>query len=249
MGRQKIKIELLVHDLKGPLAVIETGIISLLEREKKYGSLTEKQHKVLQRALRNTKITRTLVNDALEVGRSTEGIINKNKFRISNFIKQSLVEIFDLTDHNTAEKIKECGKLSPIKEILLKKGILLDIDKALWLQEVWLDECKMRQVLRNLLNNALKYRDEHVELTIKKDDQSIFISVSDDGDGIPENYHQKIFDCYFQMETEREHCIRGHGLGLAGVMILVEDMGGDLSLESAQGKGARFSVKIPLDVP
>jgi len=249
MGRQKIKIELLVHDLKGPLAVIETGIISLLEREKKYGPLTEKQQKVLQRALRNTKITRTLVNDALEVGRSTEGIINKNKFRISNFIKQSLVEIFDLTDHNTAEKIKECGKLSPIKEILLKKGILLDIDKALWLQEVWLDECKMRQVLRNLLNNALKYRDEHVELTIKKDDQSIFISVSDDGDGIPENYHQKIFDCYFQMETEREHCIRGHGLGLAGVMILVEDMGGNLSLESAEGKGARFSVKIPLDVP
>ena len=249
MGRQKIKIELLVHDLKGPLAVIETGIISLLEREKKYGPLTEKQQKVLQRALRNTKITRTLVNDALEVGRSTEGIINKNKFRISNFIKQSLVEIFDLTDHNTAEKIKECGKLSPIKEILLKKGILLDIDKALWLQEVWLDECKMRQILRNLLNNALKYRDEHVELTIKKDDQSIFISVSDDGDGIPENYHQKIFDCYFQMETEREHCIRGHGLGLAGVMILVEDMGGNLSLESAEGKGARFSVKIPLDVP
>jgi signal transduction histidine kinase len=249
MGRQKIKTELLVHDLKGPLAVIETGIISLLEREKKYGPLTEKQQKVLLRALRNTKITRTLVNDALEVGRSTEGIINKNKFCISNFIKQSLVEIFDLTDYNTAENIKECTTLSPLKKALLKKGIMLEIDAALWLQEVWLDECKMRQILRNLLNNALKYRNEHVELMIKKDDRSIFISVGDDGDGIPENYHQKIFDCYFQMETERDHCIRGHGLGLAGVMVLVEDMGGNLSLESSEGKGARFSVKIPLDVP
>jgi signal transduction histidine kinase len=249
MGRQKIKIELLVHDLKGPLAVIETGIISLLEREKKYGPLTEKQQKVLQRALRNTKITRTLVNDALEVGRSTEGIINKNKFCISSFVKQSLVEIFDLTDYDTAENIKECSSLSPLKKTLLKKGIMLEIEEPLWPQEVWLDECKMRQILRNLLNNALKYRNQQVELMIKKDDQSIFISVSDDGDGIPENYHQRIFECYFQMETEREHCIRGHGLGLAGVMILVEDMGGNLSLESAEGKGAKFSVQIPLDLP
>ena len=48
------------------------------------------------------------------------------------------------------------------------------------------------------------------------------------------------------MDQEKNYCVRGHGLGLAGVMVLVEDMGGELSLESDEGKGATFSVKVPL---
>ena len=245
MGKQKIKVELLVHDLKGPLAVIETGITSLLLRENKYGSLTEKQKKVLHRVLRNTKITQTLVNDTLEVGKSTEGIINKNIFPISHLITQSLVEIFDLMDYDTAENIKQCTDLALFRKTLQEKSIQFDIDEVLWEQEVCLDECKMRQILRNLLNNALKYRKEHLEIKIEKNNGSLLISVRDDGEGIPENYHQKIFECYFQMESGREYCVRGHGLGLAGVMILVEEMGGKLSLESDVGKGTKFLVKVP----
>jgi len=245
MGKQKIKVELLVHDLKGPLAVIETGITSLLLRENKYGSLTEKQKKVLHRVLRNTKITQTLVNDTLEVGRSTEGIMNENIFSISDLITQSLVEIFDLTDYDTAENIKRCTDLALFRKTLREKGIQFEIEEALWNQEVCLDECKMRQILRNLLNNALKYRKEHLEITIEKNNGSLFFSVRDDGEGIPENYHQKIFECYFQIESGTEYCVRGHGLGLAGVMILVEEMGGKLSLESDVGKGTKFLVKVP----
>ncbi len=71
-GRNKIKIDLLVHDLKVPLAVIEAGVSTLLNRQEKYGTLTEKQEKVLLRALRNTKITQALVNDALGA-RKVEG--------------------------------------------------------------------------------------------------------------------------------------------------------------------------------
>jgi signal transduction histidine kinase len=67
-----------------------------------------------------------------------------------------------------------------------------------------------------------------------------------EGEGIPSAYHQKIFECYFQMDSERDHCVRGHGLGLAGVLILVEDLGGQLFLESDVGKGARFLVEVPL---
>ena len=245
MSNQKIKIELLVHDLKGPLAVIETGITSLLQRESKYGALTEKQKKVLHRALRNTKITQTLVNDTLEVGKSTEGIINNNIFPISGLITQSLLEIFDLTDSDTAEDIKQCDNLALFRKKLSDKGIQLDIDEVLWDQKVCLDECKMRQILRNLLNNALKYRKEHLEIKFEKNNGSLLISVRDDGEGIPENFHKKIFECYFQMESGREYCVRGHGLGLAGVMILVEEMGGNLSLESGVGKGTKFLVKVP----
>jgi two-component system, OmpR family, sensor kinase len=246
MSRRRIKFELLIHDLKVPVAVMEAGIISLLEREDKYGPLTERQKKVLFRILRNTKVTRTLINDALEVGKSNEGIITKNYFTVSGFIEHALLEIFDLTDQETAERIKECLDLQVMKRVLSEKGIILNIDEELWLQGVSLDERKMNQVLRNLLINALKYRKKRVELKIEKRNGAFSICVSDDGEGIAESYHKKVFECYFQMDQERNHCVRGHGLGLAGVMILIEDMGGKLTLESDVGKGAAFTVKIPL---
>lgn len=246
MSRKRIKFELLIHDLKVPVAVMEAGITSLLEREDKYGPLTERQKKVLFRVLRNTKVTRTLINDAMEVGKSNEGIITKNQFPVSGFVEQALLEIFDLTDQDTAERIKECLDLQVMKRVLSEKGITLDIGEELWLEGVSLDERKMNQVLRNLLINALKYRKKRVELKIEKRDRSLFIYVSDDGEGIAESYHQKIFECYFQMDQERDHCVRGHGLGLAGVMVLIEDMGGKLTLESDVGKGAAFTVMIPL---
>jgi two-component system OmpR family sensor kinase len=247
MGTRRIKFDLLIHDLKTPLAVIEAGITSLIERSEKYGPLTEKQKKVLKRALRNTKITQTLVNDAMEIGRSSEGIIHKHRFSLANLIEQSLVELFDLIDYKTAESLKDCVNLSALKETLAERNIILHVEENLWCQDVHLDEGKIRQILRNLLNNALKYRKTVIEIAIESNEKSLFLSVKDDGDGIPEEYHQKIFECYFQMNGEQRHCVRGHGLGLAGVMVLLEDMGGKLSLESDTGKGAKFSVEVPLN--
>ena len=104
----------------------------------------------------------------------------------------------------------------------------------------------MGQVFRNLMSNALKYRHDRIEIDIGKDGDFFIISVQDDGEGIKEIYHDKIFESYFQLEDEREHCVRGHGLGLAGALILVEDMGGEMYLESDEGKGAKFFVRIPL---
>jgi two-component system OmpR family sensor kinase len=247
MGTRRIKFDLLIHDLKTPLAVIEAGITSLIERSEKYGPLTEKQEKVLKRALRNTKITQTLVNDAMEIGQSSEGIIHKHRFSVSNLIEQSLVELFDIIDYKIAESLKDCVNLTALKETLAERKIILHVDEDLWCQEVHLDESKIRQILRNLLNNALKYRKTMIEIGIESNENSLFLSVKDDGDGIPAEYHQKIFECYFQMNGEQRHCVRGHGLGLAGVMVLLEDMGGNLSLESDTGKGAKFSVEVPLN--
>jgi len=246
MNRKRIKTELLVHDLKSPLAVIEAGISSMIQRGQKYGPLAEGHLKILNRALRNTKIAKGLVNDVLEVGRSNEGIMCKGNFLLSDFIRYPLVEILDLTDHEAAERINACAKISDLKELLLDKGILLEMDERMWQQEVCMDERKMRQILRNLLSNALKYRKEEVVIAIGEEDGSLHITVSDDGEGIEEKYHQKIFERYFQLDDVRDHCVRGHGIGLAGVLILVEDMGGNLSLEGGKGKGAKFSVILPL---
>jgi len=244
--RRRVKTDLLIHDLKVPLAVIEAGIVSLLRRVEKYGPLTEKQEKVLVRVLRNTKVTKTLVNDALELGRSRKGIVDITKFSLSDLIGQTLVEIFDLADSGAAEKIRSCVDLAQFREILEEKGVLMHIDERLWCQEICQDEAKLIQILRNLLNNALKYRKSRVILDIDRKEDYLVILVRDDGEGIPSVYHKKIFESYFQIDGTGDYTVRGHGLGLAGVMALVEDMGGRISLESEEGKGAKFSVKVPL---
>jgi two-component system OmpR family sensor kinase len=244
--RERIKIDLLIHDLKVPLAVIQAGLTSMLERRDKYGPLTELQEKVLTRALRNTRVTQTLVGDALELGRSREGIVNLSNCRISDVVRETMVEVFDLADDQTAENIKKCNEFEELRQILEQKGLGLLIDESLWCQQVCLDEVKMSQILRNLLGNALKYRKKRVELRIERTDVSLVLSVKDDGDGIPSAYHKKIFECYFQMGTVDTCPVRGHGLGLAGVMVLVEDLGGRLFLDSDEGQGARFLVKLPL---
>jgi two-component system OmpR family sensor kinase len=246
MHREKIKMDLLIHDLKGPLAVIEAGISSLLTRQEKYGPLTEIQNKVLIRTLRNTKVVQTLVNDALELGRSREGVVNVTCSSISNVIEQSLVEIFDLIDRDTSERIKICSDLPRLREALEENGIMLFIDADLWCQQVFFDEAKIKQILRNLLNNALKYRKRKVEVVVDRCDDHLLFSIKDDGEGIPQIYHKKIFESYFQLDVPNCHTVRGHGLGLAGVKVLVEDMGGELFLESDEGQGAKFLVKVPL---
>ncbi len=246
MDREKIKIDLLIHDLKVPLAIVESGITLLLQKPEKYGPLTAKQKKVLIRTLRNTKVTQTLVNDALELGKSREGIVNLTSFSLSNLFEETLIELFDLVDINTSERIKTCTELSELKEILSKNGLALIIDEGLWSQDVCLDEAKIKQILRNLLNNALKYRKSIVEIKVDKKDDHLFLSVKDDGEGIPSVFHKKIFESYFQMEAKDGAPIRGSGLGLAGVLILVEDLGGKLFLESEEGEGADFSLELPL---
>ncbi|HUU80935.1 MAG TPA: histidine kinase dimerization/phospho-acceptor domain-containing protein [Acidobacteriota bacterium] len=129
MNRERIKIDLLIHDLKVPLAVIGAGITSLLNRQEKYGTLTQDQERVLIRVLRNTKTTQTLVNDALELARSREGIVNPVNLRLSSLIEQALVEIFDLADSSISEKIRTCADIIVLREALEERGIILHIDE------------------------------------------------------------------------------------------------------------------------
>jgi len=246
MHREKISLQLFIHDLKVPLAVIEAGITSLLGKLEKYGPLTERQEKVLVRTLRNTRVIQALVNDSLELERSKQGVLNVTRIRVSDLIEEALVEIFDLVDYRASEKIKVCSDLRQLRSALEEKGLMIFIDEGLWCEELSLDEPKIKQILRNLLNNALKYRKSCVELTVEKQHDHLFFSVKDDGEGIPSIYHKRIFESYFQMNATDSYTVRGHGLGLAGVMVLIEDMGGQLSLESDEGKGAKFVVELPL---
>jgi two-component system, OmpR family, sensor kinase len=245
MNKKRIKTELLVHDLKNPLAVIEASVDTLIRNAERENPLTERQVKVLGRVLRNSRIAMSLVNDILEVGRSSEGIFNKDKYRCFEYIVFPFVEIFDLIDPEIAERINRTEGHKDFSTILASQGVRLQMDPSLWEKEIFLDIRKVRQVIRNLLSNAFKYRKKEIVIEISLDNSNFFISITDDGKGIEKAYQEKVFERYFQLGDERDSCIRGHGLGLAGALVLVEDMGGRMTLESEKDRGARFSVSLP----
>ena len=246
MYRRRLKAELLYHDLKGPLAVIKTSITSLLNKKERYGTLTSQQEKVLQRVLRNSQIAQSLVDDTLEIGRSEAGVINLKLIKLSTLLSEILLEISDLTNVALSTKLRYGQPLDQLIKILKNKGFYLSIDQTLWDKEFSLDENKVKQILRNLILNAIKYKKTLILLEVAEKKGSLFFSVMDDGKGIPPEYHKKIFERYFQLGDPEKLEIRGHGLGLAGVQILVEDMGGKLSLESDVEKGAKFMVYLPI---
>lgn len=246
MNKKRIKTELLVHDLKNPIAVIEASVDALIRKCDMENPLTDHQIRVLSRVLRNSKIAMSLVNDMLEVSRSNEGIFNKESLKCYEYIMSPFIEIFDLIDPEAAERVGCSKSLADFTEILESRNIRLNIDESVWSKEIFLDITKVRQIFRNLLSNAMKYRKKEVALDISLDKMNFVISIMDDGKGIEKEYQEKVFEQYFQLGDERNWCVRGHGLGLAGSLVLVEDMGGRMTLESDTNKGARFTVKLPL---
>ncbi len=246
MDPKTLKIDLLVHDLKTPLAIIDAGVKSLLKNPEKYGPISKKQEKVLNRVYRNSRLTQRLVADILELGKSREGKINLDYVTPESLIRQALIEIFDLHNSGVSDDIKQCGSLKDLETVLDSADIAIESDESVWLRSFLLDEAKMLQIIRNLISNALKYKKTSVKIRCVQTDESLSLSVRDDGEGIPLKNQQQIFECYFQMDPRPDSIVRGHGLGLAGAMILANDMGGALSLESDTGKGAEFTITMPI---
>ena len=108
------------------------------------------------------------------------------------------------------------------------------------------DDVRLRQVLLNLLGNAVKFTKEgHVILAVSHTDTMIKITVSDTGIGIPEESFPRLFDAFEQVDVIKNRTTKGTGLGLTITKAIVEMMGGHISVESVYGKGTSFHVEIP----
>ena len=246
MSDNTIKTEILVHDLKVPISVINAGAKSLLNRQDVYGPLTDKQIKVVKRIRRNTLTTLRLVNDVLELGRSREGVMHTCDFPVFQLVRSVLIELFDLFNPDIVEKIRKSQRYNELSEILELNSIRLLFDKKVWRGKLHLDYAKVKQILRNLVTNAFKHKSNFVEISGTISENRLILRIKDDGCGIPPADHQKIFETYFTTGSSIENAIENHGLGLAGVMVLLKDMGGKLVLNSDHGQGAEFIVTIPL---
>lgn len=230
MTIKNIQTAHLVHDLKNPVNIIETGAKTLLENQDRYGPLNARQEKVIKRMLRNALKIRNLANSMLELDMAAEGIIKVAESTMSGILKNALVEVFDVVEPGVSDALVNCSNLDGFRKVLEQNGVFLEADEAQISRTIQIDETKMGLIVTNLLSNAFKYRQKNVFVKCFQDGEYITVSVRDDGPGIPECYHQQIFDQYFQCVKVEGFPVRGHGLGLAGAQALTAALGGALSL-------------------
>jgi signal transduction histidine kinase len=105
----------------------------------------------------------------------------------------------------------------------------------------------VRQVIRNLVQNALKAGSSRVVVEIAKEEQMAQIVVQDDGSGIAAEHLGKLFDRFYRVDTSRDRAAGGSGLGLSIVKWIVEAHGGSIAVSSELGVGTRFVVSLPLE--
>ncbi|MFZ1956863.1 MAG: HAMP domain-containing sensor histidine kinase [Desulfobacterales bacterium] len=243
---REVEIEFLIHELKDPFAIIETGVRTLLEKKDKFGPLTPRQEKILKRTLRSSNRARTMLNSLLEIGRSEAGCFFCCRFKPVSSAYGVLLEVLDGLSEDISEQFRSLTEEKAALEFLDRQGIMLTIAPALEQAELVQDETKSRQILGNLIKNALHFRKERVEIRMKLENDHVLVEVADDGPGIDPAYHQMVFERYKQVKECALLPRNGHGLGLAGAMIMARRLGGDIELESTRGKGATFRLKLPL---
>jgi two-component system phosphate regulon sensor histidine kinase PhoR len=109
------------------------------------------------------------------------------------------------------------------------------------------DRLHLLSVIFNLLDNALKYCRENprILISLREDANHVVMKVSDNGMGIPTEYHEKIFEKFFRVPAGDTHNAKGHGLGLSYIRQVVQQHGGIIAVESREGAGSSFSIRLP----
>ena len=243
MNSKKDLVGLLIHDLRGPLAVVSASANALLNKAERYGPLTVNQRRVLERILRNAHKSQVFIEDMLEIYRAEENLFHRDLFSVSAPLRESLLEALEIVAPQALESL--ClENQKEVEDLFESEGISIEIRGRYCESPFCHDRKKLQQILRNLISNGLKYRRKRIRIDVTGE-EDLFISVEDDGSGIAPELQEIVFKRFVRLENGNQGEVQGVGLGLSGVKLLVETMGGEIRLESSQGAGARFTVRIP----
>lgn len=216
------------HELRTPMTSI-LGFSSLLERQI-YGDLNDRQLLYITQIRQSGEHLLALINEVLDLSKVEAGQMDLHVQPLS---------IAALSHHVIAMVATQ----AEMKEI----EICCDIPAGL--PPLVADEMRIRQMLLNLLSNAVKFsqRRKSVGLSVQQADGYVFITVWDQGIGIPKEQQALLFQPFQQLDTSLSRRYEGTGLGLALTQRLARLHGGDVSVESEAGQGAQFTIKLPLD--
>lgn len=239
--------QLLVHELKGPLLLIEAAARTLIEQTGRIGPLTERQEKTIKRILRGTLRGRRLINQLLEIGRAESAQFSLASFDVGEAVLKVLIESVESSDAQLAARLSEANTGEAQQAVLAQAGITIKIAPEINRLRIFQDPVKFDLIVGNLIQNALHFRRRSAEVVLDREDGDLIIAVQDDGPGIPPEHHAAVFERYKQLPIHDGFERKGHGLGLAGALILARRLGGDISLDSVPGQGATFRFSIPCD--
>ncbi|MDI6780563.1 MAG: CHASE2 and HATPase_c domain-containing protein [bacterium] len=219
---------MVAHDFRTPLTVIKGYTALMIDGDT--GTINETQNEFLKTIDESADRLLNLINDFLDVTK-----IESGKLEIK-YIE------FDLNEW-IVSAIKEFSEISQKKNISLQLNIPVQ-DKLLQIEA---DKDRIRQVLDNLIGNAIKYTPEngHVFIETKKlENNNVMVSIRDTGIGIPVEEQKKVFDKFFRTRLGQQFS-SGTGLGLSIVKNIIEKHNGFITVESEEGKGSKFTFVLP----
>ncbi|WCO02006.1 hybrid sensor histidine kinase/response regulator transcription factor [Psychroserpens ponticola] len=215
----------ITHEFRTPLTVILGYLSNLKERY----SEKEEINVAINTIEQNSNNLLHLVNQMLDLAKLEQGklTLNTTQSDVASYI-QYLTHSF-----------------SSIAE---EKSIILKFESEFNELKMDFDAEKMRQILTNLISNALKFssEDTHVTVALKKINNQLEIKVIDQGLGIPEDELPHIFDRFFQVDNQDYKVSQGTGIGLSLTKELVQLMEGDIEVHSAVNQGTTFTVRFPI---
>ena len=196
----------------------------------------------------------TMSSSSQKVGHFVGMIRDENKrlgVLVENVLRSAVLDRGELEmskDHVNVHEIVEAA----IKNITLqatKKGGVIRKKLQATQPVVRGDKIHLTNVVFNLLDNAIKYSKEKPEITLRtrSSDVAIIIEVEDKGIGIKKDDQKRIFDKLYRVSTGNIHNIKGFGLGLSYVQVIVTKHHGTVSVQSEYGKGSTFTIQIPYD--
>ena len=214
------------HELRTPLAIIKGYSTMLVDYDRRLKSVEKRG--CLQSIDRATDRLTELVDHLLDMSRLEAGLLrlDKQPTAISKLMEQTVAEA----------KLR-----APSREIVLK------LTKRLPMMDI--DARRIRQVLDNIIDNAIKYSEEGTRVVIqtRQMESELQVSVADQGIGIPAADLERVFDRMYRIEQRLTPETGGVGLGLAICRGLVEAHGGRIWVESKLGRGSTFCFTLPLD--
>jgi two-component system, OmpR family, sensor kinase len=246
---RQVNIEFLIHELKDPVSVIEAGARLLVDKQSADSQLSPVQMRTLERILRNSRKTRDMLSELLEVGRAQSVCFHCHAFEPLACLKRILFEAIEAHDSELFDQMKSAGGPSDQLAFLATRGIRLDVADAAEHLTIEQDELKFSQIVSNLIRNGLSYRRRFLLIHLSVQRSDIRLSVRDDGPGIAQQHQESVFQRYKQVAPCAGLARGGHGLGLAVARILARSLGGDVVVESELGQGALFSFVLPTVFP
>ncbi len=228
-GLDKLKAEFLAytsHELKTPLTPVLLQAQMLQEGD--FGKLSEEQKKSIDIIIRNMTTLNHLIGDVLDVAK----------------IEAKSLKIFPIKQH--LETIVN-ESVETLRQSANEKKIKMNVNVA-HLPKISFDATRIKQVLDNLINNAIKFTSENgiVNIHVEKKGEHILISVNDNGIGISKENQQHLFKPFSQVSASYQLKQKGTGLGLVIAKGIIEQHGGKIGVNSEEGKGSTFWFTLPI---